>query len=275
MSNQTTQFVGGVLNMTGVRPGNAFKYEGPTMPGMTYFTLTFTSTHDAIEKLIVPPPLKIDRDLPPEVRAMYFINRNNRAFDGRVTPYHAFQFMAHVKRGSRRASAGWEYVDGIHNDKTEMDIMGPWGVYFGVLKKMADIRFLPAGIDSFEITVTRRGARMVTMRLRLREELSKDQLSLVNEGIGKSGGTMTVREIPDCTYTRFVDRAICWTPTNGTKIDRAWAAGDGSIEFGHLELDPLDEMPVLEVKNAFCYELSTGKPVLNELVVIEELPCSA
>jgi hypothetical protein len=86
---------------------------------------------------------------------------------------------------------------------------------------------------------------------------------------------MTVREIPDTSYTSFVDRSICWTPTDGTKIDRAWSAHDGSIEFGHLELDPLDEMPVLGIKEALCYQLSTGKPVLNEMVVLEQLPRAA
>ena len=146
MADDHDGYVGGILNMTGVRPGEAFSYSGPTMRDQVYFTVSFTSTHDAIERLIIPPPLKVDRDKPPVVQAMFFVNRHNVAFDGRLTPYKAFMFMAHVKHGDRCGLAGWEYVDGLYGDKTEMDIMGPWSVYFGMLKMMADISFLP--VDS-------------------------------------------------------------------------------------------------------------------------------
>jgi hypothetical protein len=272
MTNERSSFVGGILNLTGARPGHAFEYEGLTMPGMVYYAMTFTSTHDAIEKLIVPPPLKVDRSLPPEVRVMYFINRHNLAFDGKTTPYHAVMFAARVEHNGRKASAGWEYVDGIYNDKTDVDIMGPWGVYFGMLKKMADIRFLPIAPNTFEITVDRRGIRIVTIRMCLGAELPPTSVAQINNNISSAGGQLTVREIPNTTYTGFVDRSICWTDTDSnSSITRAWAANQGAIELGHLDEDPWDELPVFGVKDELCYQIDVGKPVLAEMVVVERL----
>jgi hypothetical protein len=274
MADDQNGYIGGVLNMTGARPGEAFRYAEPTMRDMLNFTVSFTSTYEAIERLIVPPPLKVDRDKPPVVQATYFISRHNLAFDGRVTPYHAFMFMAHVNHSGRSAMAGWEYVDGLYGDKTEMDIMGPWSVYFGMLKKMADITFLPVGLNEFEVTVNRRGVRLVTMRLRMGEELTPDALALVNEGFASSGGNFTVREIPNTKYSGFVDRSICWTPTDHTRASRAFSASDGFIEFGSLALDPLSDMPVLGINQAVCFQATSDTPVFNSMEVVEHLPGS-
>jgi hypothetical protein len=268
--------VGGILNITGVRPGNAFAYEGPTMPGMVYYTVTITTTHDAIDMLVMPPPLKVDRSQPAELTISYFVNRHNRAFDGRVTPYQGFLFTARTVVNGNAGVAGWEYVDGLYGDKTEMDIMGPWSVYFGMLKKMADIRFLPLGGDKFEISVVRRGVRLVTMQLRMGVPLSDTAVHAMNKGPESSGscgfGTFTVREIPDSHYSGFVDRGIYWAGSEGSSIDRAWAADEGSIEFGRLDQDPWSEMPILTVNRAIIFESTVPKEVFHGLRLVQELP---
>jgi hypothetical protein len=64
--------------------------------------------------------------------------------------------------GDARGQSGWEYVDGIHGDKTDMDIMLPWDVYFGMTRKMGDIRVAPITPDELEFRVVRRGTRLVT-----------------------------------------------------------------------------------------------------------------
>lgn len=265
-------YTGGILNMTGVRPGEALRYDGPAMPRQVYFTLTFTSTHDAIEKLIVPPGLKVDRDLPPEVQVLYFTNAGNRGYDGRVTPYQACMFMARARHGDVRARAGWEYVDSIHGDKTEMDMLGPWGVYFGMLKKTADIRFVPVGVNEFEVSVVRRGVRLVTMRLSLGGELSASAVDAINAANAQSGGTLTVREVPNVNYSGFTDRAVCLAPSEGNTVTRAWSANGGSIAFGHLDLDPLDELPVLAVSGEAVFDLRSEKELFSEMRVLEDLP---
>ncbi|MGN7712639.1 acetoacetate decarboxylase family protein [Agrobacterium radiobacter] len=264
-------YIGGVLNTTGVRPGNAFQYEGPAFPKQVYFVQTITSTHDAIERLVVPPPLKVDRDMPPEIQIMYFTNIGNLGYDGRQASYQACMFMARVKHGDISGRAGWEFVDNTHGDKTEIDLMMPWGVYFGMLKKLADIRFYPVGVNEFEMTVTRRGIRLVTMRIGLGQALSSEAVLEMNALNAKSGDTLLVREIPNETYSGFVDRAICRARSGDNFMSKAWSAEQGPVSFGHAELDPLDELPVLGVDKAIVFELRTEKELFTTVDVVERL----
>lgn len=270
MSTYEKPFTGGILNLTGCRPGEAFQHDGLAFPDMAIFMVHFTSTYEAIEKLILPPPLKADRDFPPEVQMWYFTSRSTRPMDGRVTPYQGFQFRARTEFNGVKGAAGWEYIDGLYGDKTECDIMGPWGVYFGMLKKMGDIRFIPLGVDEFEMSVTRRGVRLITMRMRIGAEKTAEEVAAMN-----SGGyeTLTVREVPDVNYTGFVDRAVCCTPTHETnQILRAWNASDASVEFGHLELDPLDELTVLSVNSAIAFNATATSETFKQMRILGHLP---
>lgn len=268
----TSDHIGGIFNITGARPGDAFAYDGPTMPGMVYYTVTITTTHDAIDRLVMPPPLKADRSQPAELTISYFANRHNRAFDGQVTPYQGFLFSAATVVNGKAGTAGWEYVDGLYGDKTEMDIMGPWSVYFGMLKKMADIRFLPLGGDRFEITVVRRGVLLARMTLRMGAPVPDEAVQAMNQDTNNCAfGTYTVREIPDSRYEGYVDRGIYWAGSTGSTIDRAWMADEGSIEFGYLEQDPWSEMPVLGISRASIFELTVPKEVFSDLQLVEKL----
>jgi len=268
--------VGGILNLIGVRPGGAFTYDGPAMPGMIYYSVTITTSHDAIDMLVMPPPLMVDRSHPAELTISYFVNRHNRGFDGRVTPYQGFLFTARTVVDGSVGVAGWEYVDGLYGDKTEMDIMGPWSVYFGMLKKMADIRFLPLGGDKFEISVVRRGVRLVTMQLRMGLPLTDAAVHAMSKKRVSGGsspfGTFTVREIPDAQYSGFVDRGIYWAGSDDSTINRAWAADEASIEFGSLDQDPWALMPILAVNGASIFESTAPKEVFQGLRLVQELP---
>ncbi|MFQ3894800.1 acetoacetate decarboxylase family protein [Sphingobium sp. R-7] len=268
-----SSYTGGILNMIGARPGMGFQYDGPTMIDTIWYSITLTTTHDAIEKLIIPPPLKVDRDLPPDVRILYFVNRNTRGYDGELTPYQGFMFMANTVHQGRKGSAGWEYVDAVRGDKTDMDIMGSWSVYFGMLKKMANISFLPVSANEFEVTVERRGVRLVTMRFRVGEEMPAESVQAINDSM--VDGTFTVREIPNADFSGFADRTICWTPTSENKMQRAWHLDGGAVEFGNLPLDPLDEMPVLGVAGGISFQASTGKRIFTAMEVVEQLPLTA
>lgn len=265
------QYIGGILNMTGARPGEGFRYEGPAMPSYPVYMITFRSTHDAIEKLILQPPLKADRSEPPIVKMWYFVNARNRAIDGQVTPYHAIQFAAPCVHNGRKGQSGWEYVDGIHGDKTDMDIMGPWSVYFGMAKKMADIRFVPVAPDEFEISVVRRSTRLITMRLKLGAELVGEQLDQAR-AMAAWPEQMTVRAIPTPDYADYAEHSVCATPTAaGNSIDRVWSASDASVTFGHLDADPLDELAVLEITGAYAAMNTTHKSVFTGLHIIDNL----
>lgn len=270
MNKSQNPFPGGILNLTGCRPGEAFQYEGLPFPDMTIFMVFFESTYEAIEKLILPPPLKADRSYPPEVQMWYFTSRNTRPMDGRITPYQGFQFRARTEHAGVKGSSGWEYIDGLYGDKTEVDIMGPWGVYFGMLKKLADIRFIPTSVDEFEMSVTRRGTRLVTLRMKIGKEMDKEAVAQMNDG--SAGETLTVREIPNINYNGFVDRTICSTNTGVTnQVSRAWSCSDATVEFGHLELDPLDELKVLKINNAIALNSTATVETFTEMRVLEEL----
>ena len=267
------RYVGGTFNTVGVRPGNGFSYDGPTMPHMVYFSLTFTSTYEVIERYILPPPLKADRDLPPTVRISYFINADNRAYDGNRTPYQAVILNAAVRHREITGFAGYEYVDGVDGDKTEMDVMGSWSVYFGMLKKFADIRFRPIGIDEFEATVTRRGTRLVTMRLRGGPEMSEKELHAHNAFFAESGRSLTVREIPNADFTGLIEQSVCVAPTDngGITLKRVRTAEPISLEFGHLPQDPLDEIPIFSLDSAMIFEQSVTSESFGETRIAELL----
>jgi Acetoacetate decarboxylase (ADC) len=270
MNMQSPGYTGGILNMTGTRPGNAFGYDGPAMANGIWYSLYLTSTHDAIEKLIVPPGLSVDRDAAPQIQIQYFVNPECRAYDGRVTPYQGFMFRAPVRHGDVTGWAGWEYVDGVYGDKTQMDIMGPWGVYFGMLKKLADIHFTPVGGNEFEISATRRGVRLVTMRIRVGAELSSADVELINASSWPT--TLTVREIPNVNYSGYVERTVCVARTNSANtVTQAWAADCGSIVFGHDELDPLDELPILGISNELVCKLDVAKELFSEMAILDHL----
>ena len=265
-------YTGGTLNLVGTRPGNAFKYDGPAMRQGTWFSLTLTSTHDAIEKLIVPPGLTVNRDLPPEVDIQYFVNPETRAFDGRITSYQGFMFMAHVRHEGVIGRAGWEFVDGLYGDKTQVDILTQWGVYFGMLKKLADIRVTPIGGNEIEVSVTRRGIRLVTFSIRTGPELATADVELINAASSQWPTTLTVREIPNENFSGFAERTVCIGSTKGANtVTQAWAADRGSISFGHDELDPLDELPVLGISKELVYKLDVAKELFSGMSVLDNL----
>jgi hypothetical protein len=162
-------------------------------------------------------------------------------------------------------------VDAIHGDKTEMDIMGPWGVYFGMCKKMGDVRFVPVAPDEFEMTATRRGTRLVTLRMRFGAELSKAAVEQLR-ATAAWPDQLTVRAIPDPSYTHFAEHSVCRIPTaHGNRIDRMWNATVLDLKLGHLDMDPLDELPVLELTGAFAAMNTTEKSVFTELQVVDNL----
>lgn len=92
MSETGQTFPSGILDLTGCTSGEAFQYDALSVSDMTIFMVHFESTYEAIEKHILPPPLKADRSPPPQVQMWYFSSRNTLAMDGRITPYKGFQF---------------------------------------------------------------------------------------------------------------------------------------------------------------------------------------
>ncbi len=261
----------GSLNLNGTRPGGAFGYEGPISTGGVYIRVAVRSTYEAIERLVLPTPLKASRDVGPILNVTYFIKRHDRGFDGIERPYQGFLFTAMAEHGGLHGQAGWEYVDSIRGDKSDVEIMAPWGIYFGMLKKLADIRFFPVSIDEFEVTVTRRGAQIAAMRFRLGEQLGEEALVELNRQVTGNSGVLTVREIPDAAHTGFVDHAVYLAPTDANVVTRAWTGDAGFLELRSSDRDPLAEIPVLGVENVLMWEATLDKKMFSDLSLVERV----
>jgi hypothetical protein len=261
--------VGGVLNLFGVRPGRAFQYEQKAMPHVIHFDVQFESSYEAIERAVLPPPLMADRDYPPIVNISYFTNAEVFAMDGRNTPYHAVMLTARTRWGERQGVGGWEFVDGLHGDKTEMDIMGPWGVHFGMLKKFGDIRVSHTGAHEFTVEVTRRGKLLVRMGLTAGDAFGAAELQALNQA---SLGVFGVREIPNVDYSGYSERTIVWSkPVTDNRVSRAWKADSGFVEFHTGVLDPLGELPVHSIQGAVVYDSSSRREHFAAREVIADL----
>lgn len=95
---------------------------------------------------------------------------------------------ARTQWGDHQGVAGWEFVDGLHGDKTEIDIMGPWGQQFGMLKKFADIRVSHTGAHEFNVQVSRRGKVLVKMGLRSTTEVTEAELEALTKPVSECLG---------------------------------------------------------------------------------------
>lgn len=99
--------VGGILHMSNAVPGQAFQHPSPTFPAQICYCLRFTSNYEAIEKLILRPPLKVDRSLPPEVVVWYFSSSKSLTPGGKPVPYQGFQFRGNTEFNGVKGCAGW------------------------------------------------------------------------------------------------------------------------------------------------------------------------
>lgn len=261
------------MNMSGARPEGAFHSTEPVFPKQVCFVMKFSSTYEAIEKLVLPPPLKVDRTLTPEVIVWYFTSPESRGPGGQIIPYQGFQFRAHAQYNGSRGIAGWEYVDGLYGDKTVIDIMGPWGVQFGMMKKSADIRFSPIGGDEFEIVVARHGCHLFRITIgngQKLDDVELDQLLHASDNPMKKD-TFTVREIPNCDWDGYLDQSVLFTPTSKSiKVNRAWHASGGTIEFSHLGSDPLHELRPSNVHALFICEIEVGRATFKEMKEVQK-----
>ena len=261
--------VTGVLNLFGVRPGEAFRYEGKAMPHVIHFDIQFESTYEAIERVVLPSPLKADRSHPPIVNVSYFTNAEVYAMDGRSTPYQAFLLTARTEWDGLQGVSGWEFVDGLRGDKTEMDIMGPWGVHFGMLKKLGDIRVSHTAADEFTVEVTRRGRVLVRMGIRTGVAFTETELEAFNKA---SAAVFGVREIPNVDYTGYSERTIVVSDavTEG-RVERAWRAEPTHLEFDSGVLDPLAELPVHKLVGAVVYDSNSKREHFGQRRVVADL----
>lgn len=270
----------GVMNIFGARPGtpSMHGYEGFARENMTSVILSFETSHDALQQVIVPQPLEVDRDAPPILTVQAFTSPLFRGRDGRHLPYTGYAFFAPTRYKDLRAVSGWEFMDGAGHDKTIADMMSAAGLVTGMLKKLGDIRFWVNGRenlgdlstvqpgDEVRVTVDRRGIRISGMRVRVGEEI-KD----LEEAVGVYS-VLGVREFPTVDYKGYVDRAITAFAEPNKLPRKAFAAEPLSIEFGESEHESLDLLPIGRLVHAGIKIQDGTKESMSEARVVDQLP---
>lgn len=285
----------GVTNLLGARPGTAAMhgYDGLMHEDMTQLFFVFETTHEALQKLIVPPPLEVDRDKPALCTVMAFTSPHFRGRDGRKDPYTGFTFFAHTKFQEFTGPSGWEFVDGpapLH-DKTCAEKLVLTGQIFGMLKKIADIRFYRNGLevvgdlstleegDDVEVTVDRKGRRIASLRVRIGAELPRGSTDSATAdapfaGTVAPGRILAVREFPTVDYKGYVDRSVVATfDLSGRPAPKhLWTAQPVSLEFWESESEALDLLKVSRLVGAAVAVVDSAKEGTSMMEVVANLP---
>ncbi|PVH96352.1 hypothetical protein DM02DRAFT_617329 [Periconia macrospinosa] len=139
--------------------------------------------------------------------------------------------------------------------------MGPWGVQFGMMKKLANIRFTPVGGDEFEVVAHRLGKLVFRVVIGMGEEIrgaERDNL-LTGRDNPMTYPTFTVRELPNADWSGYLDQSVLRFDSPTMKIEGAWRADRASIELGNAESDPLDELRVQDPQAIMIGHLRTPR----------------
>ncbi|RXZ68072.1 acetoacetate decarboxylase family protein [Agromyces albus] len=281
----------GVSNVLGARPGTSAMhgYEEPQHGDMTRVQFTFETTHTALQKLIAPPPLEVDREAPALCTIMAFTSPNFRGRDGRLAPYTGFSFWASVDHRGTKAQAGWEFVDGAGpaHDKTIPEMLIFSGQVYGMLKKFGDIRFYQNGLevagdlssveegDEILITVDRKNRRIASLGVRVAAPVGRAVAQ--DEPTPRLGAVpvLAVREIPTVDYKGYVDRSIVSSDVNANKAQlpkKEFAAQPLHLKFWPSESESLDQLEVGEFIAASVVVADSPHETISSMFVVERLP---
>ncbi|MCS5721828.1 acetoacetate decarboxylase family protein [Herbiconiux sp. CPCC 203407] len=254
---------------------------------MTRVQFTFETTHDALQKLIVPPPLQVDRDRPAFCTIMAFTSPNFRGRDGRLAPYTGFAFFAGIDYKGTPAQAGWEFVDGAApaHDKTIPEMLIFSGQVYGMLKKFGDIRFYRNGLevagdlstveegDDLLITVDRKNRRIASLGVKVGAAIGG--ASTQTAATVGAVPVLAVREIPTVDYKGYVDRSIVSSDVNANSFQvptKEFSAEPLQLEFWPSESESLDQLEVGEFIAARVIVADSPHETISSMFVLEQLP---
>jgi acetoacetate decarboxylase len=261
----------GMLSIYGRRPGTPYPYSGPMTRDQTLYTLSYTTTQEAI-KTMLPKPLEPIPDLPPVISAFYAFNKHFRGFSGRFGQYHEVGFFVPAQyKGVQGLHPMWILMDSPTGDKTDgceegMYIgreMGGW------VKLMAKVKAGGTG-NQLHVTADVRGVRLMTLDIETPEEIALEEVPFAG-----FDNFIFVKEIPNCNFTGYDVRKVI-----GSKIDFLKSketiynirTGTGSVTLGHLESHPLDILEVVETGPAFQLTFDTDHDtVVGMFFEIEDL----
>lgn len=143
-----------------------------------------------------------------------------------------------------------------------------------MMKRLADMYFVPIDGDTFEMAIKRHGTTLIKMTMGMGAELNRSVIDsmISNPNNPFSKKTLTAREIPNEDYTQYLDQSVLVSPTAGAvKVNGAWEGKDATIESGLLESDPLTELQPGKIESAMIVNMQTNNEVFIGMKLLAKL----
>jgi acetoacetate decarboxylase len=243
----TDMYPSGMLWLYGRRPGTESPYEGAFYRNVTLNFLSYTTTEDAIKK-VLPPPLEPIPDTPPVIFAWSGHARYHRGWNGKQHHYVELGFYLPCKyKNYKGLTNAFTYLDSPTGDKTEGGELGAIAgrELTGWMKRIGNVKHAGSG-DQFHGTVDVRGIRLMTMDLEFTEDVSLEEMPTAGLEY-----FLFVKEIPNCDFTGYDVRKVIGSKVDFFKNPFFLRKGAGTLQLGHLDTDPVDILKVVEIGPAY------------------------
>jgi acetoacetate decarboxylase len=249
-----------------------YPYKGLMSRDTTLYMLTYTTTHEAIKKVLTPP-LEPMLDMPPVVTVWIGHARHWRWFNGKLSHYWEFGFFIPCRyKDYMGVTPMWTLMDSPTGDQTEGGELGMVSgrEVTGWMKSMGNVRIGGTG-DQVHGTCDVRGVRIITFDIETPEEITTDQLP--TSGVDQF---LFVKEIPNCNFTGYDVRKVIGMKSGFlSRPDAVYnlRKGTGSVQYGHLETHPVDILEVVEPGPAYqlTFDIAYDEAVTNGAFEIENL----
>lgn len=235
----------GMTWIYGKKPGvPAPSYDGKFSEQMRLWALSYKTTEEAIGAML-PDPLQ---PIPGVDEVMIFagLAPNVRFINGEKHSYSEIGWWIPCQyKNERGVHMAMTYMDSPSHDQADGGYMGATTgrEIVGYVKTVATVNLDCVG-SKMTGTVDRRGTRLVSMELELTEDVEPSVDMFKAAGINQF---LFVKEIPNCDFTGYDVRKV-----TAFSLDRMWnnvksvRYGTGTVEYGHLDSDPVDVLKVVK-----------------------------
>lgn len=243
-------FIPGMMGLYGWKPGSPGHPEMPVYEGCRNLIYTYHTTSDAVAS-VIPEPLRpgpepfvmvVVMDIP----LWRALDAAHYGSDGSFQYREAMVLVQCEYRGEVGITLASIYIGARNGDFSNgPDVALALGREFlGNPKKFAHINIDLNG-DEWVATVDRQRTRLLEFHGRFDEEIAP------TDWMRSIGRFFCVREFLAPDFTKYdVRQVLAWRPTLFSHPERLWR-GNGSIELGHLDQDPLDALPMVKPGQAF------------------------
>lgn len=264
----TDEFPSGMLSTYGRRPGTEYPWKGHMFADNTVYQLTYTTTPEAIKK-VLPPPLEPIPDMPPVITVFIGHCKHGRFFDGKYANYVEVGFFVPCQyKDYKGVHPMWIMMDTMSGDKTEGAELAvvTFRETSGWMKFIGNNKLGGTG-DQIHFTCDVKGVRLITLDIETPEEITAADM---NKSYG--GYRLFVKEIPNCNFTGYDVRKIIGRTGKSSNTMTNLKKGTGKISFGNLETHPMHILECVEPGPAYQLTFQTGyEDTMNGYFEIEDL----